>query len=299
MAMQDALISPITKPTKKPPPPSTAKPPQRIKAKKLSRKKRLQNLERQVYDLEGVLTRAQRSRTTLLPWEEIALAFKEDTLNQVRDHRSLKRQLQRQEHVNLVLQTWVTAMLLPPPQRTLNPHADTWRHSHLIQGDDDIRRTAQLWIMQHSYHNTDRAMSRHSFPDSMESLVEVNVAVDDDGGGGLFRVDCMVQYTVDLPLQEASDVYWLAENSFTSYRQDAPTFFEDRHAVQHAALRYDRQVMSVHMAKQNIRSHSLHGQFRTPSRTTVVCRTILHDEAFPEEDAAAWVLDAHLWYSKE
>ncbi|ETV97715.1 hypothetical protein, variant [Aphanomyces invadans] len=290
--MQEALISPVMKTKKKLLRPTADCPPG-TKSKKLSRKKRLQNLQRQVYDLEGVLMRTKRTGTTLLPWEEIALAFKEDTLDQVRDNRSLKRQLQRQEYIYHVLHSWVLNML--PPPRTLHSHAETWRHSYLVQGDDDIRRTAQMWIVQHALYNTDRVMSCSTFPDSAETLVEIDVTVDDDEG--LFQVRGVVQYTLPLPLDAASNLYWIAENTFSQYRRATPPIsIMQNEQLQHDWLRYNRQVVSSPLARQRIHNYSLHGQFRTPDRTTVVWRTIIRDEAFPEEDGRVWTLDSHLWY---
>ncbi|KAF0690133.1 Aste57867_18458 [Aphanomyces stellatus] len=273
--------------------------------KKLSRKKQLQILQRRVYDMEGLLAKAKRNFTTLLPWEEIAQALKDDTIEQVMDNRSLKQQVETQKRMVEILHSWVQSM--SPLQRTPNPFEETWRNSHLLKGDDASRRVAQTWIVQQAYHNTQRALAPVSFPDSMETFIDVVACPQDDQ----FELCCMAQTVVPFAFDHVSEIFWVVENTFTTKTDLRVPTIEDIHRLTSEDVRYGHEKEDIHgrtfpratplphdsppVGPQTIRKNALHGQIRERDRTTVICRTILHDEASPLEHSGDWAVDIKQW----
>ncbi|KAF0690135.1 Aste57867_18460 [Aphanomyces stellatus] len=279
--MQDVVvISPLAK--------KRALPTETRTAKKLTRKTRLQALQRRVYEMEGVLLKTKRTHTTLLPWEEIAQALKDDTLDQVKDNRCLKQQIEAQKQMNKLLSAWIHSMY--PQQRYPSSSEETWRHSQLLKGDDACRRVAQSWIIQQAYHNTGRALGHLAFPDSLETSIDVDVTFDP--AEDLFCVNSMAQVVLPYSKEHVVQAYWVAENMFTLYRYQSSPLSE----AQLRAMIAQDMVYVCAESRDQVRCHALHGRVdETADRTTIVGRTILHDEAFPWGDATAWILDVKQW----
>ncbi|KDO19102.1 hypothetical protein SPRG_21484 [Saprolegnia parasitica CBS 223.65] len=70
---------------------------------KSKRTKQLQSLLHHVYDLETEVARLKRGHLAMLPWEDVVIALKDDTLEQVRENRSLKRQVDAYAHLSTVV----------------------------------------------------------------------------------------------------------------------------------------------------------------------------------------------------
>ncbi|RHY08354.1 hypothetical protein DYB28_000276 [Aphanomyces astaci] len=258
------------------------------RSKKGSQKQKLLFLQRRVYDLEGVLDKAKRNFSTLLPWEEVAKALQDDTLDQVRDNRSLKRQVEVQSCMYQVLHAWVVSMR--PPEKLLDAHVDTWRHSHLLSGDAETRRMAQSWIVQHAFFNRDRSMARMYFPDdTADPVMEAEVDVTDDLQ---FNIMAMSQCVVPYSLDEVSEAAWIADNHFPTHRH-LPRLppADDLRRLTQGDVRYgcDDEVIVP------IRKQCLHGKFHEPDRTTIVFRTILHDDDAPAPAPDQWIVDMQEW----
>ncbi|CAK4072900.1 unnamed protein product [Aphanomyces euteiches] len=266
-------------------------PPREKKKKKVSKKKQMQVLQQRIYNLENCLSNRKRYTTTLMPWEEVAKALKEDTLEQVRANRTLKREVEMQKELYAALTAWISRMT--PSRKTPSVYEETWQHSHLLKGNDYSRRTAQNWIVQQSYHNTQRAMAHLPFPDSTETYIDVQMLMNEDGNA--FQIHCFSQHVVSFTLEQVSSAFWVAENSFTEYRRSRalPTF-EQLGSYSQGDLRYDCEDQP-NTATQKMRNNCLHGRIRDEDRTTVVCRTIITDEAFPMLDSSVWTMDIKQW----
>ncbi|KAF0690132.1 Aste57867_18457 [Aphanomyces stellatus] len=254
-------------------------------------KSQLHGMRQRVYDLEGMLSKAKLQCRSMLPWEEVARAFKDDTLEQVMDNRCLRRQVETQRRRLEVLQGWIQSM--DPFQRTPNAWAETWRHSHMLKGDTEIRQAAQTWMVQQAFHNTQRALADVFFPDIMENHIDVDVTVDD---AGLFRINAATHCVLPYALEHVSDAFWVAESRFSSSYADyrkPPTRDEVQQLVQEK-LRYTHEQESA-PGTVCIRKNALRGQVREANRTTFVFRTLLHDEACPITDSRDWIADTKEW----
>ncbi len=78
--------------------------------KRTSQKVQVQTLQLRVWEMEYFLAKSKRCTIASLPWEEVALAFKDDMLEHVRENRSLKRQSMMQRKMYASLHAWVLSM---------------------------------------------------------------------------------------------------------------------------------------------------------------------------------------------
>ncbi|KAF0690131.1 Aste57867_18456 [Aphanomyces stellatus] len=258
------------------------------KRKKISRKKQLMTLQRRAYDMEGVLAKTRRQVTSLLPWDEVTQALKDDIVEQAMNNRCLQRQVDAQRRMSEVLYAWVQSM--SPSERTPSAVEETWRHSYMPKADIDTRSMAQSWIVQQSYYNAGRAMAAASFPDSLETRIEVDVAID--AIEDLFHVTIVSQVVVPYSLEDTTEGYWVADNTFPSLvALDELPAADALRRMAEGDVRYD-----VNSESPTIRLNSLHGYVREPDRTTFVFRAILVDEAFPTvAGLPAWTVDTKTW----
>ncbi|KDO24057.1 hypothetical protein SPRG_10844 [Saprolegnia parasitica CBS 223.65] len=241
---------------------------------KSKRVKELECLRRQVYILQGHIEKLKRCHSTQLSWEDVAHALKDDTLDQVRDNRSLKMQLAHNKRLGVFLKAWMEAT---PPPALQPPQLETWRHSQLVCGDDTARAIGYEWIARQAYHNTTAAMAQIAFPaNDTDDFVDVAVDLDDED-----RLDAV------------HDAFWVAEKSFAAAFRDKSTQLTDLSAPTKDIL-YVRENLGT--PTQRIFNKSLQARFQSPGSVTFVLRSILRDDMFLDDNADdAWAFNTKFW----
>ncbi|CAK4419542.1 unnamed protein product [Aphanomyces euteiches] len=171
-----------------------------------------------------------------------------------------------QERMYNILHAWIESM--QPPQKMPSAFEENWRHSQLMKGDDETRLLAQKWIIQQAYHSTERAFAPIAFPETMEPFIQVDVGANEQDE--FFFINTMTHCVLPYALEH--------------YHRDGilPTTNELK-AILSETLCYGREV-DLSVLRVNITKNSLRGQIRDHDRTTIIFRTIVHDEAFPLED---------------
>ncbi|OQR86891.1 hypothetical protein ACHHYP_09785 [Achlya hypogyna] len=260
---------------------------------KSKRVKELECLRHQVYVLQSHIERLKRCQSTQLSWEDVAQALKDDTLDQVRDNRSLKKKLGHNQRMGQFLKLWMTTMA--PPTRPLSLSEESWRHSHLVAGDDASRQLGYEWIARQSFHNTTAAMAHVSFPDDgAGDFVRVHVQVSDDYR---FVVQVAAQQVVAADLDAVNAAFWAAERSFAAAFRDRCTQLTDL-SVPTEDIMYLRENLGT--ASQRMVNKTIQARFRTPTSTTFVLRSILKDDMFPlDDDDDAWSFNTKEWMVAE
>ncbi|KDO24061.1 hypothetical protein SPRG_10848 [Saprolegnia parasitica CBS 223.65] len=255
---------------------------------KSKRTKQLQSLLHHVYDLETEVARLKRGHLAMLPWEDVVIALKDDTLEQVRENRSLKRQVDAYAHLSTVLQSWIQS--LHPPTRLPSQIEETWRHGQLMAGDAACRRIGSSWILQQVYHNTMRAMAHIAYPHTLTSSMDVHVRWDESQH---FCMTATAQDVFEYPLEVVTNALERTERSFVkAYRRQGA--IEDLFVPSDAS---DVQLVQEDSSSQHhkTRYNVVRGQFCEPNRTVVALRTVLKDELFPLE-RNTWVLNTKQWW---
>ncbi|EQC38234.1 hypothetical protein SDRG_04661 [Saprolegnia diclina VS20] len=256
---------------------------------KSKRVKELECLRRQVYILQGHIEKLKRCHSTQLSWEDVAQALKDDTLDQVRDNRSLKKKLAHNKRLGVFLKTWMEAT--PPPALQ---HIETWRHSQLVCGDDASRALGYEWIARQSYYNTTAVMAHIAFPvhETDDDFVRVAVDIDDDAR---FFVQVAAQQVVPYDLAAVHNAFWVAEKTFAAAFRDRCTQLTDLSAPTNDIL-YVRENLGT--PTQRIFNKSLQARFQSPASVTFVLRSILRDDMFPDDDADdtdPWSFNTKFW----
>ncbi|CAK4102723.1 unnamed protein product [Aphanomyces euteiches] len=185
-----------------------------------------------------------------------------------------------QERMYNILHAWIESM--QPPQKMPSAFEENWRHSQLMKGDDETRLLAQKWIIQQAHHSTERAFAPIAFPETMEPFIQVDVGANEQDE--FFFINTMTHCVLPYALEHVSDALWVTERRFLKYHRDGilPTTNELK-AILSETLCYGREV-DLSVLRVNITKNSLRGQIRDHDRTTIIFRTIVHDEAFPLED---------------
>ncbi|KAF0690134.1 Aste57867_18459 [Aphanomyces stellatus] len=249
-------------------------------------KRELMALQRKTHALEMVVARMRRHRSTLLPWDEVLQALKDDLVDQVQANRCLLREAKGQRMRLDILQAWVQSLAI---ERAPNAFETTWRHSHMPDGDADTRVVAQTWLAQQAFHNTPHALACR--PDFMHPYTHVQVTSsphDDD----VLWINVTTQHVLPYSMRQVSDAYWIAEITFAQWRHlKGPASWPP--SLREMDLHYTHEETSP--TGQSIWSHSLHGRARAPSQTTIISRTIVRDEAFPLPSRSSWIVDATAW----
>ncbi|CAK5152509.1 unnamed protein product [Aphanomyces euteiches] len=239
---------------------------------KTKRVKELEFFKLHIYDLQGQIMYLKRCQTSKLPWEDIALALKDDTLKKVRDNRSLKQEVDEYARMSDLLKAWISSMVTP--SRCL--FEESWRHARLFGGDEATRKVGLAWIIRQMYQNTERALSHLVYPEDGDFL-DIQVIETDPN---VLETRVMHQFTVDATFEAVSEAMYTAEKSFAKYylKRDA-----DAVRLSNAGCDIEYYQEQVGPAEQNITDYFILGRFHDEDQTTLCLKTIL-DDAYPLED---------------
>ncbi|KDO24064.1 hypothetical protein SPRG_10851 [Saprolegnia parasitica CBS 223.65] len=252
-------------------------------------------LRHDAYALEQLLRQQRTLASTQLPWEDVAQALKDDMLDKVRDNRSLKQAIARNKRLLPLLQQWVQ---LWQPARTIGAR-ENWRHSHLLAGDEAFRQAAYDWVLHQVYYHTPAAMASAVYPiNDPAPFIDVAVHCDDDD---LFSVGVATQMILPYPLPDVARGYWAAEQTFTQAFA-ASSDFHNKGACKYLAADADVLYIREELGStdQRISDNVLMGRFHDgDKRTTMVLRTVLHDDVYPSQSASTWNVDTKQWVVAE
>ncbi|KDO24060.1 hypothetical protein SPRG_10847 [Saprolegnia parasitica CBS 223.65] len=269
------------------------------------RARQMQSLRNYIYDLTQELEAIPKrpGHSAPLSWHDVAKALQDDTLEQVRENRSLKRQVAHAKTLLATLQDWM-ARVVRPNERVPSLVEETWRHSQLLAGDDASRQVAYEWILRQVYHNTDRALAHVAFPADASNCLDVRVTFGDNPMCPLLSIQVMTQEFMPFSLDDVAAGYWVAEKTFASaYRERTTNFLLDLHTflqTEHQDIQYlpeEIPYSGQHVVRYNV----LSGRFREHDRMTIALRTILHDEAncprdeTIEDGRQKWTIDTKQW----
>ncbi|RHX98105.1 hypothetical protein DYB36_009491 [Aphanomyces astaci] len=284
-----------------------------IKTKKV---KELEFYKRYAYTLQRQVWQGRqqqrRRKSSLLPWEEVARALQDDTLDRVRDNRRLEQQVEANKRLCSVLKPWVRHMaMLESPSKPPNSFQSCWRHAHLFRGDDAMRRIGSRWLLQHMYYNMDHAMEEAPFPNLTDPFLDISRSDLSTGtclwhpslplgssGRQTMDFELLVtqQFVVEFPLAMTADGVWAANRTFaqfvlkqdfaTNYHDLTPKGMEDSSDVEYAQE-------EVGTATQRVSLNWIQGRFYEPHRTAILVKTIV-DDAFPLAENA-WTMCFHHW----
>ncbi|OQR86912.1 hypothetical protein ACHHYP_09796 [Achlya hypogyna] len=253
---------------------------------KSKRLREIEYLKKHIYDLQARLSKTKRVRSTLLPWEEVARALADDTLDKVRDNRSLKRELAHNKRLARLLQDWIRSTT--PETRQPNIHLESWRHSHIFAGDEATRRVGYEWLIKQLYHNTDRALFPLAFPDDNSYFLDTTISFD----GPIISLQQQMQVVLPYSLEVVSRAVWIAAQTFIFYIQRKPHSLSKLLTV-NQDIEYVQEDMGPKC--QRIDSKLLYGRFHEPNRTAIVTRAVRTDDAFPIEPDT-WTTDMKQWF---
>ncbi|EQC38242.1 hypothetical protein, variant [Saprolegnia diclina VS20] len=251
---------------------------------KSKRLREIEYLKKHIYDLQARVRKTKRVRVTLLPWEEVAKALADDTLDKVRENRSLKRELTHNKRLARLLQDWI---LSQSPQ-TPNIHLESWRHSHIFQGDEATRKVGYEWLVAQLYHNTERALMPLAFPHGNEYYLETDIAFD----GPIISLTQQMQVVLPYSLDDVSRAVWIAAQTFIHYIQRKPDPLAKLLQV-NRDVEYVQEDMGP--SAKRIDSKLLYGRFHEPNRTAIVTRAVRTDDAYPI-DPSTWTTDMKQWF---
>ncbi|KAF0690136.1 Aste57867_18461 [Aphanomyces stellatus] len=256
---------------------------------KTKRVKELEFFKRHIYDLQGEILQLKRRRTSFLPWEEIAQALKDDTLEKVRDNRSLKKEVEYNKRMCDALQTWIGTMKVPSTSSVLD---ESWRQSRVCGGDDATRRLGLTWLVQHMHRQTDTTFEPLDFPIDLggdeseedDPFVDVDVLETDTD---VLETRVLHQFNVNFSLDDVS----LALLSVDKTHED-----EDKDAVLLTDvaddIAYFRRKVGPSPAHP-IRQCVVRGRFCETDRTVLCLKSVL-DDMHPLDDKC-WTMHTSTW----
>ncbi|KDO18454.1 hypothetical protein SPRG_15163 [Saprolegnia parasitica CBS 223.65] len=226
-----------------------------------------------------VVLRARRSM--LLSWADVARALQEEMLEAVRDHRSLRQQLETHDLLVSVLKRWVYATA-PAPTPS---HQPSWSESYLFRGPHSTRRIGYKWLADQLYHCVGNVFSHSESP---EPSARYQVSCEKT----LFQIQGVCTRTLDCDLATASTAYWIAERSFAHCQQSGSFVLDDWIVRDENDVVYTRE--DVGRDHQAILGHSVYGRYHELNQSVIVVRSLLHDEMYPL-DPDQWSVDSKQW----
>ncbi|KDO19101.1 hypothetical protein SPRG_15014 [Saprolegnia parasitica CBS 223.65] len=258
----------------------------------VERKRAIRQLQREVYDLECTLRAGRRSQTTQLPWEDVAVALKNDFLALVADHRALKRRVDDQRQLLAQMHTWVHRNLRAASD---DPHAATC----LLRGSTASREMALAWLIRQQYEHTMAVMGKHVYPlDPTTELVDIGYSFGDTDDPNAFAVHVTTQSLLPYALPIAAAGVWEAERSFPAVFCAADT--NRKHVTRDLCVRgqdvaYTHEAMAL--SRESVVADTvLLGRLNvSATRTILVLRTIGHDDAHPIAPRS-WRCPVFQWY---
>ncbi|EQC25656.1 hypothetical protein SDRG_16477 [Saprolegnia diclina VS20] len=245
----------------------------------VERKRAIRELQRQVYDLECTLRALRRGQTTQLPWEDVALALKDDFLSLVTDHRTLKQRLEDQRQLLAHMHTWVHRNL-----RTASD--DPYAASYLLRGSTASREMAFAWLIRQQYAQTFAVMDQQFYPlDPRAEHVDIGYSLGDTTSDtNAFALHVTTQMLLPYALPTATAGVFEAERSFTAVFRTADN--ARSHASRDLCVRghdvsYTHEAMALSRDAVIANTVLLGRVNASATRTILVLRTISHDDAYP------------------
>ncbi|KAF0700833.1 Aste57867_8632 [Aphanomyces stellatus] len=142
--------------------------------------------------LDPLLERSREAKgetATMLSWEEVAGALKDESKFAASQFSALKAQVAAYAALARSMEAWVTACVLQ--EGTLDLRACTWQDTSLPAAPN-ARQLGKKWIASRMYHNMDRIFQEHDFPapldSSKEILDEFSTVFNDVGFTHIFRL---------------------------------------------------------------------------------------------------------------
>ncbi|KDO24058.1 hypothetical protein SPRG_10845 [Saprolegnia parasitica CBS 223.65] len=257
---------------------------------KSKRAKALEGLRRYTYELQEQVTKLKRGHVAMLPWDDVALALKEDMLEKVRDNRALKQEMEHRKRLCRFLHECLARA--SPLDVVPSLAEETWRHSQLLSGAS--RNLGCEWILNQLYYNTERAMAHVHFPDDpIQQLdcIDVNIMITADN---LIRAEVMSQEYLPYSLEHVSEAYSLAAESFSkAYLRKVAGYLDSTQATLTTDnFHYESMVQRLHSC--TLSYNTLSRFFAAGDRYVLALRTILKDEANPVS-SSTWVMNTKQW----
>ncbi|RHY19776.1 hypothetical protein DYB25_006040 [Aphanomyces astaci] len=263
---------------------------ERISHVKTKRLKDLGYMTHLISDLQRHLVQLKRRQTSQLSWEDVTQALKDDTVDRVRDNRSLKQEVELNSQICTYLQTWLAHM-------SANYVEEHWRHSALFKGDEHVRHVGLSWITRQAYHNTDRVLSAIPFPSALSADYADYVDVRTSSVNGmLILIQVATQRILPYSLEDVSEAYWHAEKSFGEYVLRHEFVHPRLMASINGDIDYTHEEVGNHI--QRISDKVLMGRFCDDHRAICVLRSVMNDEMYPLE-ANTWTTDTRQWMLAE
>ncbi|EQC25660.1 hypothetical protein SDRG_16481 [Saprolegnia diclina VS20] len=249
----------------------------------------LHQLKRYIHELEATVVRIKRQKTSVLPWEDVAKALADDTLDRVQCNMRLRGECDYNRRVCQFLKDWVDSMV--PPPLTPGLTKDTWRHATIFAGDVATRQVGYTWLTRQVYANTDRALARLTFPEDAPDALHVDVDhrdVDDT-----IHIEIHQQTIWPFAYDDVVAACAIANKTFVQTVQARSDCVEALTPVDDD-ITYVQEEMG-HPDRQAIFGNVLYGTFAANARRAImVKRSIIKDEAHPIA-SSVWTLDSKGW----
>ncbi|KAF0690296.1 Aste57867_18322 [Aphanomyces stellatus] len=265
---------------------------------KTKRVKELEFYKRYIYTLQAQVSQNQRRRTSLLPWEEVARALQDDTLDRVRDNRRLQQNIEANRRLCALVKPWIQRLTLEQPrlERPLNAFDACWRQAHLFAGDERTRTTGTEWLIRHMYHNMERALHDVPFPSSTsrDPFIDVRVAdVPADYSTSGMELQATQQFVMPFSLEQVADGIWAANRTFAQYylKKDFERNYHGQLSGAENEMEYAQEEIGT--PEQSITMNWIQGRFHEADRTSIVVKTIA-DDMFPLQENA-WSMSLQHW----
>ncbi|KAF0689679.1 Aste57867_18916 [Aphanomyces stellatus] len=253
---------------------------QRYRQRLVAKMAFLKDTARRMEDQIRAHTLARRSSRTLLPWEHIANALREERDASSLTNATLKQECHDQTVLLQAMQLWVVRAtgILPASPTTGGP---TWQNVTL-SAHPASRKLGFDWITQYLYHNTERTFHDMGFSSG---------AAISDFGLDIESPECCQyvwrsQRIFPAPLEYVRDVFArpnIAGQLKGSYLGNTTSLgaiheieAQDNEALRALNGRYLHTAWGV-----NVLVHFLAREFHEPNRCIFVAQNIHDDEALP------------------
>ncbi|KAF0698570.1 Aste57867_10800 [Aphanomyces stellatus] len=209
------------------------------------------------------LTRVLATKTSPLPWHDVARALADDAMEATLTNKELKRRVREGEKFMRIFAAWTASSQMG---QGLAPHFVDWRQ-HALLHTGESRVQSFVWLTERMFHNTDQALTQSDrFGALTTSLVEPT------NDAGCAHVVMRSHRVVCATVAECTEV------QRRIYFDDWPTrehhISEDQECLRSL---FGGDALYVHFP--SINGGAIYRLFESPTRTVVVTNTIVHDSA--------------------
>ncbi|KAF0698571.1 Aste57867_10801 [Aphanomyces stellatus] len=209
------------------------------------------------------LTRVLATKTSPLPWQDVAVALADGAIEAKLTNKELKRRVCEGEKLVRILAAWTASS-----PTDVVPHFADWRqHALLHTGETRVQSFA--WLTERMFHNTDQALAQS---DRFAESASIATLIEPRDNLGCAHVVLRSNHVVHATVAECTDtqrrIYfddWPTRTHHISKDQESlgPSFRGD--------------ALYVHFEAFN--GGAIYRLFESPTRTVVVTNTIVHDSA--------------------